>query len=206
MPNDIHAWIVLAHLIRPQGRKGEVLAELLTDFPDRFMEHPRVFLAKPDFSGTQSEARGTTILSSWLPVGRNKGRIVLQFADIDTISEAESIVGLDVIVPPYERLPLEDDSVYVSDLVGCTVYDRSVKVGSVENVQFPMTSDGSARLEEAAPLLTVRSAEGDEFLIPFAKSFLTKIDIEARRIDMELPQGLLEINKSDNNLKPDRNA
>lgn len=196
MPDDLHSWIVLAHLIRPQGRKGELLAELLTDFPERFQKHPRVFLAEPNFNGTEKEARSVAIESSWLPLGKNKGRVVLQFAGIETISAAESIAGLDVIIPARERLPLEDDSVYVSDLVGCIVYDHSVMIGPVEDVQFPMSPDGATRLEEAAPLLAVRSAQGDEFLIPFAKSFLTKIDLGGRRIDMELPQGLLEINTS----------
>jgi 16S rRNA processing protein RimM len=189
-------WIVLAHLLRPQGRKGELLADLFTDFPERFEDQKRVFLAPPEFSGEASEARSAEVVSFWLPVGKNEGRIVLQFAGIDSISAAELLAGQEVIVPGEERLPLDDDSVYISELTGCTVYDGATMVGVVEDVQFPTTADGGRRLTDAAPLLAVRSLEGDEVLIPFAKAFLVAIHTEERRIDMTLPLGLLEVNRS----------
>jgi len=196
MLNNMSSWVVLARLLRPQGRKGELLAELLTDFPERFKERPQVFLAPSDFNGSSSEARRVEITSSWLPVGKNKGRIVLHFAGIDSISIAESIAGLEVIVPREERLPLDRDSVYVSDLIGCVVYDGSVKIGVIENLQFPTSSDGTTRLEEAPALLEVRSTLGEEVLIPFAKALLVGIDIGARRIEMNLPAGLVEVNQA----------
>lgn len=189
-------WIVLAHLLRPQGRKGEVLAELFTDFPERFQDQKRVFLAAPGFHGEQAEARAVEVLAFWLPVGKNEGRVVLHFAGIDTISDAEAIAGLDVVVPHEERLPLVDESVYISELIGCTVYDGAAAVGVVEDVQFAMTADGARRLDDAAPLLVVASAEGDEVLVPFAKAFLVRVDTEAKRIEMKLPDGLVEINRS----------
>jgi 16S rRNA processing protein RimM len=196
MTLDTPTWIVLAHLLRPQGRKGEVLAELFTDFPERFDDQGRVFLAAPGFSGNATEAREADVVAFWLPVGKNQGRVVLQFAGIDTISDAESIAGLDVLIPREERLPLDDESVYISELVGCAVYDGATPVGVVEDVQFAMTADGGRRLDDAAPLLAVNSVEGDEILIPFAKAFLVKVDTEAKRIEMRLPQGLIEVNRS----------
>src|SRR3981189_2187661 len=105
MTQSTPAWIVLAHLLRPQGRKGEVLAELFTDFPERFEEQRRVFLAPPGFDGDEAETRSAEVVAFWLPVGKNEGRVVLQFAAIDTISDAEAIAGLDVLVPREERLP-----------------------------------------------------------------------------------------------------
>jgi 16S rRNA processing protein RimM len=196
MTQSTPAWIVLAHLLRPQGRKGEVLAELFTDFPERFEDQRRVFLAAPGFDGDEAKARSAEVMAFWLPVGKNEGRVVLQFAGIDTISDAESIAGLDVLVPREERLPLEDESVYISELVGCTVYDGPTPVGVVEDVQFAMTADGGRRLEDAAPLLAVTSSGGDEILIPFAKAFLVAVDTDAKRIEMTLPEGLIEINRS----------
>jgi 16S rRNA processing protein RimM len=195
MTQSTPAWIVLAHLLRPQGRKGEVLAELLTDFPERFDGHKRVFLAAPGFAGEEAEAREALVVAFWLPVGKNEGRVVLQFAGIDTISDAESIAGQDVLVPRGERVPLDDESIYVSELIGCAVYDGSVPVGVIEDVQFAMSADGARRLDDAAPLLAVRSSEGDEILIPYAKAFLVAVDTEAKRIDMALPQGLIEVNR-----------
>ncbi len=196
MTNSAPSWIVLAHLLRPQGRKGELLAELLTDFPERFDGGKRVFLAPPHFNGAAAEARSIEVVSFWLPMGKNEGRIVLQFAGVDTISAAELIAGQDVIVPFEERLPLDDESAYISDLIGCKVYDGPVAIGVVDDVQFPTTSDGNRRLDEAAPLLSVVSQDGDEILIPFAKAFLTAVDVEGKRIDMVLPAGLIEVNRS----------
>jgi 16S rRNA processing protein RimM len=190
------AWIVLAHLLRPQGRKGEVLAELFTDFPERFKEQKRVFLAPSGFEGEEAEARGAEVQAFWLPVGKNEGRVVLQFAGIETISDAEAIAGLDVLVPREERRQLDDDSVYISELVGCTVYDGATAVGVVEDVQFATTADGARRLTDAAPLLEITSLTGDEILIPFVKAFLVAVDTEAKRIEMKLPEGLIEVNQS----------
>jgi 16S rRNA processing protein RimM len=190
------SWIVLAHLLRPQGRKGELLAELLTDFPERFDEKRRVFLASPNFAGEEAQPRAIEVASFWLPVGKNEGRIVLQFAGIDSITAAEGIAGLDVIVPYEERLPLDDESEYISDLIGCTVYDGSNVVGVIDDVQFPSTPDGGRRLAEAAPLLAVLSSDGDEILIPFAKAFLVGVNVKEKRVDMTLPEGLVEINRT----------
>ena len=196
MTQTAPAWIVLAHLLRPQGRKGEVLAELFTDFPERFEDQKRVFLAAPGFDGEQAKARQAEVVAFWLPVGKNEGRVVLQFAGIDTISDAETLAGQDVLVPHEERVPLDDESVYISELIGCTVYNGRVPVGVVEDVQFAMTADGGRRLDDAAPLLAVTSEEGDEVLIPFAKAFLVAVSTEAKRIDMKLPDGLIEVNRA----------
>jgi 16S rRNA processing protein RimM len=195
MTQSTSAWIVLAHLLRPQGRKGELLAELLTDFPERFDDQKRVFLAARGFAGGQAEARPAEVVEFWLPVGKNKGRVVLQFAGVDTISAAETIAGLDVLIPHEERLPLEDESVYISELIGCTLYDGPKLVGVVQDVQFAMTPDGGRRLNDAAPLLAVTSPDGNEILVPFAKAFLVRLDTEAKRIEMALPEGLIEINR-----------
>jgi 16S rRNA processing protein RimM len=191
------AWITVAHLLRPQGRKGELLAELLTDFPERFETHKQVYLAAPGFTGTAAEARTAEVANFWLPVGRNEGRIVLHLAGSDSIESAEKLMGLDVLIPESERLELDDDVNYVSDLIGCTVYDvasgQDVAIGTVSDLQFPTTPDGARRLEDAAPLLEVEGLEGEEILIPFAKHFLIAVDVAARKILMRLPDGLLEI-------------
>ena len=190
------SWVVLARLLRPQGRKGEVLAELFTDFPERFEDRKRVFLAPPDFAGVESAARSAEVVSFWLPVGKNQGRIVLGFAGVDTISDAELLAGLEVIVPAEERVALDDDATYISELIGCTLYDGAAVVGIVADVQFPATADGGRRLEDAAPLLVVTSSDGDEILVPFVRAFLVAVDAEAKRIDMVLPVGLVDVNRS----------
>ena len=194
MADDLN-WVVLAELLRPQGRKGELLAELYTDFPERFKERTRVYLAAADFSGTKAEAREAEVTSYWLPLGKNQGRIVLQFAGVDSINDAEKLAGLEVIVPREERLPLEDESNYISDLIGCTVYDGTHSVGIIQDVQFSTTPDGLRRLDEIAPMLVLSTAGGEELLVPFAKDFLVTIDAGAKRVDMILPEGLLDVNR-----------
>ena len=188
-------WVVLARLLRPQGRRGELLAELLTDFPERFDDNPRVFLAPANYAGSVAAAREANVTTWWLPVGKNAGRIVLGFGGVESISEAELLNGLEVIVPVEERLELDEDAAYISDLIGCEVFDGMVRIGVVEAVDFPTTPDGARRLEDAAPLLTVVEDDGVEVLIPYVKDFLVRLDVAGKRIEMKLPEGLVELNR-----------
>jgi 16S rRNA processing protein RimM len=197
-------WIVLAQILRPQGRRGEVLADLFTDFPERFTQHPQVWLAPAGFADQNAPAADTKsalipkpaeVTAHWLPVGKNAGRIVLHFVGVDTIEQAEELAGREVLAPITERVPLEPGSTYISDLVGCTLYDRGRALGVVESVQFPTSSDGARRLDDAAPLLAVNSPEGDEILIPYVNAFLRELDTVARSIHMDLPEGLADINR-----------
>jgi 16S rRNA processing protein RimM len=204
-------WIVLARILRPQGRKGELLADLCTDFPERFHRHPRVWLAPSGFADSPaaeiqpaeltatdrlstSSPRIAEVVSHWLPVGRNAGRIVLRFAGIDSIEQAEQLADFEVLVPLAERAPLQDGAAYISDLIGCTVYDRDIPLGAVAGIHFPTTPDGARRLEDAAPLLILTSPSGDELLVPFARAFLLALDPAAKSIRMALPEGLAELN------------
>ena len=190
-------WVVLAHILRPQGRKGEVLADLFTDFPERFVQHPRVWLAPRGFAELSTDsglAQPAEVASHWLPVGRNAGRIVLHFAGVDSIEQAEKLSGKEVVIPRAERMPLDAGAAYVSDLLGCTLYDHDQPLGVVEDVQFPTSPDGTRRLKEAAPLLAVLSADGDEILVPFVNAYLLEVDVAAKTIRMALPEGLRELN------------
>ena len=144
-------WIVLAHLLRPQGRKGDVLADLRTDFPERFERHPRVWLAAQGFAdcaGGDAASVPAEVVSHWLPVGRDAGRIVLRFAGIDGIAQAERLAGKDVLVPIGERLPLDPGAAYISDLIGCMVYDAASSWGRWTPCSLPrrpMALDGWRR-------------------------------------------------------------
>ena len=191
------AWVALAHVLRPQGRKGELLAELLTDFPEGLVGREGLYLAPDGFSGSAAEARPCTVTESWMPKGRNEGRIVLAFAGIETIEAAEMMAGYDLLVAAEDRAPLEEGAVYISDLTGCSLFDRERLVGVVEGLEFPTSPDGRRRLEDASPLLVV-ALDGDagEARIPFTKAFLREIDAAAKTIRMELPEGLLEVSGS----------
>src|SRR5438067_4080039 len=181
-------WTLLARILRPQGRKGEVLADLLTDFPQRFQSQPAVWLAAPEFTQAQQSTASVDqrapepaqVIGHWLPVGRNTGRVVLHFAGVDSISAAEQLAGKEVVIPAETRMPLQPDEAYISDLVGCQVYDGDQLVGTLDDVQFATTPDGSRRLDDVAPLLVVRSLQGGEILIPFAKQYLLELNTAAK--------------------------
>lgn len=172
-------WTILARLVRPQGRHGEILADVLTDFPERFADRRRLFLVSSGIS--QSPVREAALETHWL----HKGRIVLKFAGIDSINDADALRGLLVAIHANERVELTDDSVYIGDLIGCTVFDlnaSSTPIGVITNV------------DAEAYLLAVESPNGEEILIPFARAFLVTMDLAGKRIEMRLPPGLLEIN------------
>lgn len=189
------SWTVLAHLLRPQGRKGEILAELLTDFPARFAERDLLYLAPAGFTGPATGARPIQIVTHWLPVGRNQGRIVLHLAGVDSIEQAELLAHLEVIIPDEARVELPEDEEYIDDLLDCQVYDGETLVGTVTDVAFPTTADGARRLADAAPLLTVTTPAGDEVLVPYVQTFLISLSTANKRIDMQLPAGLLDLNR-----------
>jgi 16S rRNA processing protein RimM len=124
------------------------------------------------------------LAAHWL----HKGGVVLHFAGVDSISAAETLAGLVVAIPLAERAPLDDGEVYVADLIGCALVDvagaEPVTVGEIEDVD---------RTAGPVALLVVRGAAG-EVLIPFAKSYLRKIDLEGKRVEMALPEGLADLN------------
>jgi 16S rRNA processing protein RimM len=174
------AWVLLARIVRPQGRRGEVLADIFTDFPERFTQRKRLFLRPP--TGAQLNAmREVKVESHWL----HKGRVVLKFSQVDSIPDAENLRGFEVVIPREERMPLEGEAVYVSDLLGVRVIDVSrgaEDAGEITDVEP----------EGAGPaMLVIRTPSGDELLIPFVRAYLRKIDLEAKRLEMELPVGLL---------------
>jgi 16S rRNA processing protein RimM len=195
MEAETSSWVVLAHLLRPQGRKGELLAELLTDFPESLTSRKEIYLLPAGLGAASAEPRQVEIVSSWLPVGKNAGRIVLQFAGVETISQAEALASLDVVIASEQRLPLDDETFYVNDLEGCVLLDGDNEVGAVSAVQFPSSAEG-VRIEDAAPLLVVHPPSSDEeILVPFVKAFLVKIDLERKQVVMRLPEGLLDVNR-----------
>ena len=121
----------------------------------------------------------------------HKGGVVLKFVGVDCISDAEQLAGMELQIPQEQRAELEAGAAYVSDLVGCEVLvhtaDGLVAIGSVTDVQF-----GAGE----APLLVVKGKRGEreqEYLVPYAEEFLKQTDLERRRIEMELPEGLLEV-------------
>lgn len=167
------AFVTIARAIRPQGRKGEVAAELFTDFPERFASRRKLLALD-----ARGQRRELELEDHWF----HKGQIVLKFKGVDSITEAEGLAGCEIQLPRSERAVLEEGTLYVSDLIGCEVYDRGTQVGMVQDVQF-----GAGE----APLLVVKGAK--EYLVPFAVEYIEKVSLEQRRVEMKLPAGMLEL-------------
>ena len=179
-------FVTIARVVKTQGRKGEVAATVLTDFPERFETRRNLFALGATEGGQSAGAvsantaqrRELELEAHWF----HKGLVVLKFAGVDSISDAERLVGCEIQIPLGERAELATGEFYVSDLVGCTVTDQGREIGRVKDVQF-----GSGE----APLLVV---EGErERLIPFAAAYIEKVDLEQKRVSMRLPEGLLEL-------------
>jgi 16S rRNA processing protein RimM len=160
-------------VLKVQGRRGEVLVEPHSDVPDRF----RVGLKLSAIG--KNEARRELLVEELWP---HKTRLVLKFAGVESISDAEALVGSELQVPRSERALLEPGWTYISDLVGCVVFDHGHEVGRVEDVRF-----GAGE----APLLIVKA--GKEYEIPYAEAYLQSVDLGRREIRMLLPEGLLEL-------------
>jgi 16S rRNA processing protein RimM len=186
------SWVWLARIRKPQGRKGEVLAEILTDFPQKFSERKQVWLLTA--AGLPAEAaRQVGLENFWLYKSGHTGGVVLHFAGVNSITQAEALRGLVVAVPRAERVSLGEDEVYIGDLFGCTLVDVALTperaVGMIEDVD---------RNAGPVALLVVHGDAGDEILVPFAKAYLRGIDLEAKRVEMALPEGLIEVQISEN--------
>jgi 16S rRNA processing protein RimM len=183
-------WVWLAQIRRPQGRKGEVFADIFTDFPEKFAERRRVWLLRDStvavagHPAMPASPREAELTDHWL----HKGGVVLHFAGVDSISAAETLAGLVVAIPRSKRAALGEDEVYISDLIGCVLVDvalsEPVTVGEIEDVD---------RTTGTVAQLVVHGATG-EILIPFAKDYLRKINLEAKRVEMALPEGLVDLN------------
>ena len=199
MSGAAQKWVAVARILRPRGNKGEVAAELLTDFPRRLTELREVFVGDL----TKGEPRRVALQSCWLSQN-HRGQAVLHFAGCASISEAEKFRGLDVLLPIEQRVVLPAGHYFITDLIGCSVFEcrrgaepvasspcamatAPALLGGVTDVQF--TGEGVA----GTPLLVV-DTRGGEILIPLAQDICTRIDVAARRIEVVLPEGLKDLN------------
>ncbi|HEV8075835.1 MAG TPA: hypothetical protein VGP66_08290 [Candidatus Acidoferrum sp.] len=191
-------WVQVARIIRPRGNKGEVLAELSTDFPARLSSRLQIFLRQ-----AQSEPRAIGLQNFW--VDRNHPEHgIFHFEGCSSIDAAEKFRGLEVLIPIADRVKLPAGRYFVSDLIGCSVFENPVAeaklsspacameeaprlVGNVQDVYFP--GEGTA----GTPLLQVQTAAG-ELLVPLAEDICRRIDVAGRRIDVTLPEGLNDLN------------
>ena len=191
-------FVTVARIVRSRGNKGEVSAELLTDFPERLKSFARVFA-----TADSGERRELAVKNFWMD-RNHPGYAVFHFEGVTTISQAEKLRGLEIQIPFEQRVELPAGQYFVSDLIGCSVFELTtsmpavasspcslteapIVLGKVRDVFFPGEN------QPGTPLLSVELSSG-EMLIPLAEDICKRIDVRARRIEVMLPEGFREMN------------
>jgi 16S rRNA processing protein RimM len=166
--------VIIARAVKPRGLKGEIVAQLLTDFPDRFDDVEELILVSP--GGERTTKR---LEDYWF----QNDRVVLKLAGYDDVETAKQLVGFEFAVPEQDRVPLPADHYYDWELEGCTVKAGAESIGTVRSV---MKTGG-------AEILVVTNDSGKEQLIPLADSIVVAVDTEGKTIVIDPPEGLLDL-------------
>ena len=166
--------VIIARAVRPRGLKGEIVAELLTDFPDRFEDVEELVLVSPNGERTTKRLE-----AYWF----QNDRVILKLAGYDDVETAKELVGFEFAVPESERVPLPADHYYDWELEGCTVKVGAESIGTVKSV---LKTGGTE-------ILVVADESSKERLIPFADSIVVKVDAAAKTIIVDPPEGLLDL-------------
>jgi len=167
--------IVVARVARTRGLRGEVVADLYTDFPGRFENLESVIGVAPDGS-----RRSLQIEEHWF----QGNRIIFRFAGYESIDTAKELAGFQVAIPASERVELPADHFYEWELAGCRVEALDGKlIGTVREV---MHTGG-------VEILVVAGDEGQEYLIPMAHDICVEIDLEQKLVRVDPPEGLLDL-------------
>ena len=167
--------IVVARVARTRGLRGEVVADLYTDFPGRFEDLDSVIAIAPD-----GNRRSLQIEEHWF----HGNRIIFKFAGYDSIDEAKELAGFQLAVPAGDRIELPKDQFYEWELAGCNV--ETVDGKSIGVVREVMRTGG-------VEILVVEGDAGGEFLIPMAQEICVEIDIDKKLVRVDPPEGLLEL-------------
>jgi 16S rRNA processing protein RimM len=175
-PETSGEFITLARVVKTQGRRGEVAADTHSDIPERFSVGMKLLALDKKESRRELEVE---------EIWPHKGLLVFKFAGIDSISDAEVLIGSELQVPIANRAKLDQGSTYVSDLIGSTVLNHGREIGRIADVEF-----GAGE----APLLIVANSAGKKFDVPFAEAYLEGVDIAQHQVRMNLPEGMLEVN------------
>jgi len=167
--------ICVARAVRARGLKGEIVAELLTDFPKRFDVIDKLVAVAPD-----GQCRDVQLEDHWF----QNDRVILKLVDCDDVDKAKTFVGYDFAVPEAERVQLSEDEYYDWELEGCTVQiDPDKKIGTVRSV---MKTGG-------VEILVVVDDNQNELLVPLVSSIVIDVDTRAKVILIDPPEGLFDL-------------
>ena len=167
--------VAVARVAKPRGVKGEVACHLLTDFPERFDWLEELIAVFPGGRRARLKLEG-----HWF----HGERVVLKLGGYDSPEEAAALAGCELAVPEDEAVELEEGEFYDWQLEGCRAETiEGVSLGTVREV---LHTGGEA------PVLIIRDERERENLVPLAESICVEIDVDAKLIRVDAPEGLLE--------------
>ena len=165
--------VAIARLVKTRGLRGEIVADVLTDFPERFEDLKTVAALLPN-----GERRELKIENFWF----QKKRIIFKFDRFDSIEESETLRGAEICVTENEAIALDEGEFFDWQLETCEVETiDGEKLGRVKEI---MRTGGTEIL--------VVEGKNKDYLIPFAETICTEVDVENKLIRVDAPEGLLE--------------
>jgi 16S rRNA processing protein RimM len=167
--------VAVARAVKVRGLKGEIVSELLTDFPERFEGLEQLVALSPG-----GERKIVKLEGHWL----HQQRIVLKFVGFDSVEAAKTLIGCEFAVPEADRVLLPEDYFYHWELEGCSV--KTVVGSEIGNVREVMRTGG-------VELLVVKDNTGKDHLVPMVASIIVEVDISRKSIVIDPPEGLLEL-------------
>jgi 16S rRNA processing protein RimM len=165
--------VAIARIAKPHGLRGELAADVLTDFPERFEGLKDVTCVLADGSQRSEKLERYRFQNE---------RVLLKFEGIDRIEDAEPLRNAEICVSEDEAVELDEGEYFDWELEGCSV--ETVTGEAIGTVTEVMRTGGTE-------IIVVRSDDRD-YLIPFAESICTGVDTAAKRIVVDPPEGLLE--------------
>jgi 16S rRNA processing protein RimM len=176
-------WVKIGTVVAPQGLRGELRIQSVSDFPERFEKAGRRGLQSPD----GGEIREIELVRGRYIPGKNI--YVVQLAGVSDRQAAEALRGHELLADKNDRPRLERDEYHVDDLVDLEVYHRvsGERIGVISDIFWAGNDVLEVRLFD-------RDGSGGKALIPFVKAIVPVVDLDRRRVEIDPPPGLLEIN------------
>jgi len=162
---------VIGKVLKPQGIKGEVKAEIITSFPEHFGQLSDIYIERDVHSKLHVE-------NTWF----SKNFVVIKFKEIESRNDAEELRGKYLYIAAEDLYPLEEDEFYHHQLLGLKVYDQdNMYLGIVKEIESYPLND----------ILNIESENKETFLIPVVKDFIKEVDLQSQKVTVHVVEGLL---------------
>ncbi|MHB2150923.1 ribosome maturation factor RimM [Calditrichota bacterium LG25] len=165
---------VVGKVLKPQGINGSVKVEIITSFPEHFMDLKKVYVQKENKKQAYSIEQ----------VRLSNRFVFIKFAEVNSIEEAETLRNQYLYITGDELMPLGEDEYYIHDLLGLKVFDEAgTYLGVIKDVLTYTAND----------VYVLHTEDGREVLLPAIKSVVKKVDVQAGVMTIHLMEGLFDL-------------